>query len=212
MHEPWPEHVRRTLESCRQDPADEVLASRAWAELREHCGGLAVELDALGHGPIAQRVDRDYARLHAQLREAIAADGAANRLLLADAIEELASTLAAIQRFRAVMIAARASIPAGDEAALQNLGAEPERYPEAGKPSRTLTVATLLEWTTLSHTALNKYARLAGIQTPRRGQRNFCYGWAEARKILETVIAKASDRRIRDKCRKALENPPEITQ
>jgi hypothetical protein len=63
----------------------------------------------------------------------------------------------------------------------------------------------------LSHTALNKYARLAGVQTPRRGQRSFRYGWADARKILETVIANASDRRIRDKCRAALGNPPEIT-
>jgi len=207
MREPYPDHVRCTLEACRQNPACDVLASRGWADLREHCGALMVELDALGRQPIAQRVDRDYARLHEQLREATSAGSTSNRLLLADAIEELASTLAAIQRFRA-----RASIPAGDGAALQNLGAEPEPNPGAGKPSRTLTVATLLEWTTLSHTALNKYAKLAGVQTPRRGQRNFRYGWAEARKILETVIANASDRRIRDKCRAALENPPEVTQ
>ena len=207
MREPFPEHIRQTLEACRQKPACDVLSSRGWAELREHCAELAVELDALGRRTIAQRVDRDYARLHAQLREATAAGWAGNRLLLTDAIEELASTLAAIQRFRA-----RASSPAGEAAALWDSGAEPERDPEAGKPSPTLTVATLLEWTTLSHTALNKYAKLAGVQTPHRGQRNFRYGWADARKILETVIANASDRRIRDKCRAALGNPPEITQ
>jgi hypothetical protein len=207
MREPFPEHVRRTLEACRQDPARDVLSSRGWAQLREHCGDLAVELDALGRRTIAQRVDRDYTRLHGQLREATTGASAATHLLLADAVEELASTLAAIQRFRA-----RASIPAGDETALQNLGAEPGPDPGAGKPSRTLTVATLLEWTNLSHTALNKYARLAGVHTPRRGQRNFRYTWADARKILETVIANASDRRIRDKCRTALENPPEIKQ
>jgi hypothetical protein len=207
MRDPYSEHVRCTLEACRQDLARDVLSSRGWAQLREHCGELAVELDALGRGPIAQRVDRDYARLHGQLREATTGAPAADGLLLADAVEELASTLAAIQRFRA-----RASSPAGDEAALQNLGAEPGPDSGAGKPSRTLTVATLLEWTNLSHSALNKYAQLAGVQTPGRGQRNFCYGWADARKILETVIANASDRRIRDKCRAALENPPEITQ
>ncbi|MBI5864558.1 MAG: hypothetical protein HZB38_08630 [Planctomycetes bacterium] len=148
MREPYPEHVRRMLESCRHDGAGEVLASRAWVELRDHCAELAVELDTLGYHPIAQRVDRDYARLHTQLRDATAAGWTQSRLLLGDAIEEFASTLAAIQRFRA-----RASIPAGDEAVLQDLG-----------------------------------------------------------DVLETVIANASDRRIRDKCRAALGNPPEITQ
>jgi len=207
MHEPLPEHIRRTLDACRQNSAPDVLSSREWAELRDHCGELAVELDALGRRTIAQRVDRDYARVHAELREATAAGWTGNRLLLADAIEELASTLAAFQRFRA-----RVSSPAGDAAALRNPGAELEPDPAAGNPSPTLTVATLLEWTNLSHSALNKYAQLAGVQTPRRGQRNFRYGWADARKILETVIAKASDRRIRDKCRAALGNPPEITQ
>lgn len=207
MREPLPEDVRQTLDACRRDPACDVLSSRGWADLREHCGDLAVELDALGRRTIAHRVDRDYERLHAQLREATSVGWAGNRLLLADAIEELASTLAVIQRFRA-----RASCPAGDAAASQDLGKEPEWDAEAGRRPRTLTVATLLEWTNLSHTALNKYARLAGVQAPRRGQRNFRYGWADARKTLETVIANASDRRIRDKCRAALENPPEITQ
>jgi hypothetical protein len=207
MREPWPEEIRQTLDACRQNLACGVLASGGWADLREHCGELVVELDVLGHRPIAQRVDRDYARLHAQLREATAAGWTGNHLLLADAAEELASTLAALQRFRA-----RASMSAGDEAALHNLGAESEPDPGAGRPSPTLTVATLLEWTNLSHTALNKYARLAEVPTPGRGERNFRYTWADARKILETVIANASDRRIREKCRTALENPPEITQ
>lgn len=207
MREPLPEHIRRTLEACRQNSAREVLSSRGWTKLREHCGELTVELDALGRRPIAQRVDRDYTRLHAQLREATAAGWTGNHLLLADAVAELASTLTALHRFRA-----RASSPAADATASQGLGNEPGPDAGVGKPPRTLTVATLLEWTNLSHTALNKYARLAGVQTPRRGQRNFRYGWIEARKILETVIANASDRRIRDKCRAALDNPPEITQ
>lgn len=206
MREPFPEHIRRTLDACRQNPARDALASRGWADLREHCGELTVELDALGHHPIAQRVDRDYARLHGQLRDATMSTSAAAGLLLADAIEELASTLAVIQRFRA-----RASSPAGDAAASHDLDNEPEPDVEGGKLPRTLTVATLLEWTTLSHTALNKYAQLAGVQTPGRGQRNFRYRWSDAQKILETVIAKASDRRIRDKCRAALGSPPEIT-
>jgi len=132
MREPFPEHVRLTLDACRQNPACDVLSSCGWAQLREHCGELTVELDTLGHHPIAQRVDRDYARLHAQLREVTAAAPAADGLLLGDAIEELASTLAAIQRFRA-----RASIPTGDGAVwgilarnrrrTQGLGNRPER-------------------------------------------------------------------------------------
>lgn len=112
MREPWPEHVRRTLEACRQNPARDVLSSRGWAQLREHCGELAVELDALGRSTIAQRVDRDYARLHTQLREATAAGWTPNRLLLADATEELASTLAALHRFHAVIVATRTVIAA----------------------------------------------------------------------------------------------------
>lgn len=108
MREPCPEQVRRTLEACRQNSARDVLSSRGWAQLREHCGELAVELDALGHRTIAQRVDRDYARLHEQLRSATAAGWTPNRLLLEDAIEEFASTLAALQRFRGQIETARA--------------------------------------------------------------------------------------------------------
>lgn len=211
MREPYPVHIRCTIEACRQNPARDVLSSRGWAQLREHCSELAVELDALGRHTIAQRVDRDYARVHEQLREATNPATTATSLLRTDAIVELATTLATIQRFQAALTTDRACSPTGNTVALQEPGNAPERDRGAGKPSRSLTVATLLEWTNLSHTALNKYARLAGVQTPRRGERNFRYDWAEARKILETVIANASDRRVRDKCRAALGNPPEIT-
>jgi len=111
MREPWPEQVRRTLEACRQSTARDVLSSSAWAQLRAHCAELTVELDALGYRSAAQRVDRDYARLHTQLREATAAGWTPNRLLLADAVEELAGTLAALHRFRGRIEAARA-VPA----------------------------------------------------------------------------------------------------
>lgn len=112
MREPYPEQVRRALEACRQNPARDVLSSRGWTKLREHCGELTVELDTLGHRPIAQRVDRDYARLHAQLRDATAAGWTPNRLLLEDAAEELASTLAALHRFHAKIVAGRI-VPVG---------------------------------------------------------------------------------------------------
>lgn len=111
MREPWPEQVRRTLEACRHDPARDVLSSRGWAQLRAHCGELAVELDALGYRTAAQRVDRDYARLHEQLRSATGAGWTQNRLLLEDAAEELAGTLAALHRFRSRIEVARA-VPA----------------------------------------------------------------------------------------------------
>ncbi len=112
MREPFPDHVRRSLEACRQNPARDVLSSLGWAQLREDCGELTVELDTLGHHPIAQRVDRDYARLHEQLRNATAAGWTRNRLLLEDAAEELASTLAALHRFRERIVAGRV-VPAG---------------------------------------------------------------------------------------------------
>ncbi|HRX83504.1 MAG TPA: hypothetical protein P5572_00635 [Phycisphaerae bacterium] len=212
MRDPWPEHIRRLLDACAGQPAHQVLTSAGWADLRRHCGDLAIALDSLGRRTIAQRVDRDYARLHEQLREATNPESTAASLLCADAVAELASTLASIQRFQAVAGAPRASGPAGIAAASQNPGSEPKRAPEARRPPPTLTVAAFIEWTNFSHSTLNKYARLAKVPTPRRGERNFRYTWADARKILETIIAQASDRRIRDKCRTALKNPPEITQ
>jgi hypothetical protein len=139
MHDPWPEDVRRTLDTCRRDSAWDVLASRAWAQLRGHCGALVVELDVLGHRTISQRVDRDYARLHEQMRRVAAARGPVIDLLLADAIEELASTLAGLHRFHSRMIAAGAPArqisdseamrPAGDVAVLDQAGGpEPDPH------------------------------------------------------------------------------------
>ncbi|MBD3291351.1 MAG: hypothetical protein GF393_00395 [Armatimonadia bacterium] len=101
MREPAPDDVQRALLVCREQPASAVLASDAWASLRDHCAELVVELDLLGHGSIARRVDRDYARLHDELRSlsdtTVRPENGRNRL---DAVLELASTLAAIQRFR----------------------------------------------------------------------------------------------------------------
>lgn len=110
MRDPWPEPIRRLLDACREQPAQGVLTSDGWADLRRHCGDLAVELDALGHRTIAQRVDRDYARVHEQLREAINLETAAMTPLRADAIAELASTLAAIQRFQGAIAAAESPL------------------------------------------------------------------------------------------------------
>jgi hypothetical protein len=109
MRDPWPQSVRLMLETCRKWPAGEVLSSEEWAELRTHCGELAVELDSLGHRTIAQRVDRDYARVHEQLREAKTPGTTASLLLRADAIAELASTLTAVQRFQAPIVATHAT-------------------------------------------------------------------------------------------------------
>lgn len=111
MRDPWPEHIWRLLDTYKSRPALDVLASDGWTDLRRHCGDLAVELDALGHRTIAQRVDRDYARVHEQLREATNSATTATSLLRADAIAELASTLAAIQRFQGDIVAAPQSSP-----------------------------------------------------------------------------------------------------
>jgi hypothetical protein len=81
-----------------------VLASGPWALLREHCGELVGELEALGRIPSAQRLDRDYARLHDQLRNAIES-GVLGDGLLRDAIAELSLTLKMIGRFQREILA-----------------------------------------------------------------------------------------------------------
>ncbi len=108
MRDPWPAAIQETLESCRLQSAHRVLSSGEWAKLRQHCSELAIELDALGHSTIARRVDRDYSRLHGQLRESTDSGVSSNSLLLVDAVNELASTLAAISRFQRAIVAAPA--------------------------------------------------------------------------------------------------------
>jgi len=66
------------------------------------------------------------------------------------------------------------------------------------------TVAALRELTGLGNTTLNKYARLAGVRTPRRGQRNFRYSAADVRKILAAIIANSGEAAVRSRCRAAL--------
>lgn len=76
-------------------------------------------------------------------------------------------------------------------------------------PSK-FTVAALREMTGLANTALNHYAKDAGVTTPRRGEKNFQYPAADVRRILMTIIAQTSEKRLRAKCQHALRNLPEI--
>jgi len=98
---------------------------------------LAVELDTLGHRPTAQRVDRDYARVHEQLREATNPGTTATLLLRTDAIAELASTLVAIQRFQAKIVAADAELadhPPAGPAAKADADRDPSIQPGGPEP------------------------------------------------------------------------------
>ena len=74
------------------------------------------------------------------------------------------------------------------------------------------TVAALRDMTGLENTALNRYAKTANVKTPRRGGRNFKYALADVRAILDTIIAGTAEDRVRDKCKSALRNLPEIAE
>ena len=99
--------------------------------MRAHCAELTVELDALGYRAAAQRVDHDYARVHEHLRSATAAGWTPNRLLLEDAAEELAGTLASLHRFRGKIEVAATSRAEADIAAAPELdhAGDPEPDP-----------------------------------------------------------------------------------
>lgn len=72
------------------------------------------------------------------------------------------------------------------------------------KSARTFTVAALRDLIGLRNTALNKYAKLAGVETPRRGQRNFQYGAADVRRILDAIITYSSEEVLVARCQAAL--------
>jgi len=88
------------------------------------------------------------------------------------------------------------------------------RLVQAGNdpPADSFTVAALREMTTMGNTALNEYAKKAGVTTPRRGEKNFRYGIADVRKILETILTHTTEKRILTRCRAALASLPEITK
>lgn len=74
------------------------------------------------------------------------------------------------------------------------------------------SVAALREMTGLENTALNRYAKKAGVETPARGQRSHLYPAADARLILQKIINTSSEAKLRNRCQTALRNLPEITE
>lgn len=78
--------------------------------------------------------------------------------------------------------------------------------------ARAFTIAALRELTGLKNAALNKYAKLAEVKTPRRGQRDFRYGAADVRAILNAIISNTSERAVLSQCRNALRSLPEIVE
>lgn len=73
-----------------------------------------------------------------------------------------------------------------------------------GKPARMFTVAALRGLTGLKNTALNKYAKLAGVATPRRGERNFRYSADDVRRILNAIVTHSSEEALAARGRAAL--------
>lgn len=64
--------------------------------------------------------------------------------------------------------------------------------------------------TGLGNNALNRYAKTANVTTPRRDERDFKYTLADVRAILQTIIASTAEDKLRDRCKSALRNLPEI--
>jgi DNA-binding transcriptional MerR regulator len=73
-----------------------------------------------------------------------------------------------------------------------------------GKPGRMFTIAALRKLTGLRNATLNKYARLADVRTPRRGERNFRYGAADVGRILNAIITHSSEEALVARCQAAL--------
>jgi hypothetical protein len=90
------------------------------------------------------------------------------------------------------------------------LGAEHDGRP--AQSSRKFTVAALRDLTGLRNAALNRYAKLAGVRTPRRGERIFCYSLADVRRILDAIITHSSEKALLAHCRTALRSLQEITE
>jgi len=74
------------------------------------------------------------------------------------------------------------------------------------------TVASLRQMTGLENTALNKYAKKAGVKTPGRGQKNHKYSSADVRAILEVILENATEKKVLTKCREALRDLTKITE
>lgn len=87
----------------------------------------------------------------------------------------------------------------------------PDKAPAAPK-TPTYTVAALRDMTGLGNNALNRYAKAANVTTPRRGERDFKYTLADVRAILQTIIASTAEDKLRDRCKSALRNLPEIAE
>ena len=110
--------------------------------------------------------------------------------------------------------AAEAASPKPVSPARSHSNMVPQRVTRSPKPgvAQTFTVATLREMTGLENTALNRYAKLAEVTTPRRVQRNFRYSRTDAQTILETITANTGEDALRAKCQIALRNLQQITE
>ncbi|HPM22942.1 MAG TPA: hypothetical protein PLP66_03495 [Phycisphaerae bacterium] len=85
----------------------------------------------------------------------------------------------------------------------------PDKTP-AAPSAPTYTVAALRDMTGLGNSALNRYAKTANVTTPSRGERDFKYTLADVRAILQTIIASTAEDTLRNRCKSALRNLPEI--
>ena len=68
------------------------------------------------------------------------------------------------------------------------------------------TTASLREMTGLSSATLNRYAKLANVETPGRGQRNFRYSTADVCMILKKIIGDTSEANVLAASKDALAN------
>ncbi len=75
-------------------------------------------------------------------------------------------------------------------------------------PEGYYTVAAVREMTGFGSTTVAKYAKMANVVTPGRGQRNFRYSLKDVRAILEVIIDRTSEKKVSTQCRAALQDLP----
>lgn len=88
----------------------------------------------------------------------------------------------------------------------------PETKLSAPAPAPGFTVMSLRSMTGLGNTAINSYAKKAGVKTPGRGQRNFQYPRQDVYRILQQIVVETAAPETNARCQRALRNLGEITR
>ena len=100
----------------------------------------------------------------------------------------------------------------GAEAFARAFGTFLSKNPPKVGEERRFSTASIRELTGLNNGAINKYAKEAGLLTPRKGQKNFTYSLSDARSLLNHILDRSTEDRLRSKCRKSLDNLDDVAK